>query len=108
MAERFRSVEPKTGRRYWLNTMTAAGQGESRIFRGEKRAPPAGTHWRFSQEKIDDLVREGRIVFTESGMPYIKQYLDESKGRPLQSVWTDVPMSKSGNERTGYATQKPE
>ena len=41
-------------------------------------------------------------------MPYIKQYLDESPGRPLQSIWIDVPMSKSGFERTGYATQKPE
>jgi adenine-specific DNA-methyltransferase len=108
VAERFRSVEPKTGRRFWLNTMTAAGQGEPRLFRGEKRAPPKGTHWRFAQEKINELVREGKIVFTDSGMPYVKQYLDESKGRPLQSVWTDVPMSKSGSERTGYATQKPE
>src|SRR5207245_3806579 len=41
-------------------------------------------------------------------MPYIKQYLDESPGRPLQSIWIDDPMSNSGFERTGYAMQKPE
>ena len=64
--------------------------------------------WRFTQDKIEELERQNRIVVTESGMPYIKQYLDESPGRPLQSIWTDVPMSKSGFERTGYATQKPE
>lgn len=108
--ERFRTVEEGTGRRYWLNTLTAAGgPSRPRRFNGKERMPPPGTHWRFSQERIDALTAENRIVTTaSSGMPYIKQYLDESQGRPLQSVWTDIPMSKSGRERTGYATQKPE
>jgi adenine-specific DNA-methyltransferase len=109
--ERFRSVEEGTGRRYWLNTLTAPAHGrppKPATFFGKKRMPPPGTMWRFTQNKILDLEKQNRIVTTESGMPYIKQYLDESPGRPLQSLWTDVPMSKSGFERTGYATQKPE
>jgi len=109
--ERFRSVEEETGRRYWLNTMTAPGHGrgaQPRDFNGQLRNPPPGTHWRFSQEKIDQLIRENRVVFTDSNMPYIKQYLDDSKGIPLQNIWTDVRPTKSGYERTGFETQKPE
>lgn len=106
--ERFKSVEEGTGRRFWLNTMTAAGQGQAKSFNGELRNPPAGTHWRYGQDKIDLFIADGRIVFSSSGMPYVKQYLDESKGRPAQSIWTDVVPSKSGDERVGYATQKPE
>ncbi len=109
--ERFRSVEEGTGRRYWLNTLTAPAHGrpaKPAVFFGEERFPPAGTMWRFKQEKITELERDGRIEASKSGMPYIKQYLDESEGRPLQNIWTDVPMSKSGFERTRYPTQKPE
>lgn len=108
LEERFRNVEEVTGRRYWLNTATAAGPGPARLFRGELKSPPQGTHWRYSQEKIDALINEGRIVFSKSGMPYVKQYLDESLGRPAQSVWTDIKMTKSGFERLNYSTQKPE
>lgn len=106
--ERFRSVEPDTGRRYWLNTATAAGPGPARLFNGKPRLPPPGTHWRYSQETIDTLVETGKIVFSNSGMPYVKQYLDESPGRPIQSIWADIKMTKSGAERLDYATQKPE
>jgi len=109
--ERFRSVEEGTGRRYWLNTLTAPAHGrpgKPAVFLGKQRTPPPGTMWRFTQERTDQLEKQNRIVVTVSGMPYIKQYLDESKGRPLQNIWSDVPMSKSGFERTGYATQKPE
>jgi adenine-specific DNA-methyltransferase len=106
--ERFKSVEEHSGRRYWLNTATAAGPGPARLFNGVLRNPPQGTHWRYGQEKIDALIAEGRIVFSKSGMPYVKQYLDESLGRPVQSVWTDIKMTKSGFERLDYATQKPE
>jgi adenine-specific DNA-methyltransferase len=106
--ERFRSVEEGTGRRYWLNTMTAAGPGPARSFRGKLRNPPAGTHWRYAQDKIDEFIKIGKIVFSDSGMPYVKQYLDESSGRPAQSIWDDLLPSKSGAELLGYATQKPE
>jgi adenine-specific DNA-methyltransferase len=111
IAERFRSVEEGTGRRFWLNTLTGPAHGSpgvARTFFGVERKPPPGTVWRFTQENIDRLIAENRIVQTGSGMPYIKQYLDESPGRPIQSIWSDIPMSKSGFERLGYDTQKPE
>ena len=95
------------GRLYWRNTMTAAGPGPSRMFRGESMAPPGGTHWRFSQGQIDNMESENRIYYSASGKPYVKSYLDERKGRPLQDAWNDIVMPKSGKERIGYPTQKP-
>ena len=32
----------------------------TRVFRGDSKIPPAGTHWRFGQEQIDRMDREGR------------------------------------------------
>ena len=95
------------GRLYWRNTMTAAGPGPARMFHDEMRDPPPGTHWRCSQIQIDKMETENRIYYSPSGMPYVKSYLDERKGRPLQDIWPDIVMSKSGKERTSYPTQKP-
>ena len=97
------------GRLYWRNTMTGPGNGAGsvRIFRGESKTAPNGNHWRFTQEQIDKMESEQRIYYSVSGMPYVKSYLDERKGRPAQDIWTDIVMSKSGKERTGYPTQKP-
>lgn len=50
----------------------------------------------------------GRLVYTNSGMPRFKRYLDESKGSPVTSVWTDIPpVNSQAQERLGYPTQKP-
>jgi len=106
--ERYRYQEEKTGQVFWLNTMTAAGPGPARRFRGEMLDPPSGTHWRFGQEKIDQMEAEGRIYYSANGIPYVKSYLDEQRGKPVQNIWTDIRMTKSGAERLGYPTQKPE
>ena len=38
-----------------------------------------------------------------------KRYLDESKGVPLTSVWTDIDLIRGhSKEKIGYPTQKPE
>jgi adenine-specific DNA-methyltransferase len=43
-------------------------------------------------------------------MPYMRRYLDESKGVPLQDIWDDIQMLRgiNGEERLGYPSQKPE
>src|SRR5208282_3538033 len=44
-----------------------------------------------------------------SKRPRLKRYLDETKGRLLDSVWTDVnPVNSQASERLNYRTQKPE
>ncbi|MHB8619661.1 MAG: DNA methyltransferase [Chloroflexota bacterium] len=89
--------------------MSASGPGPARNFNGKLIAPPPGTHWRFSQDRIDELLESGLILFTSTGQPNFKRYLDESRGSALQSIWTDVnPVNSQAVERLNYPTQKPE
>jgi adenine-specific DNA-methyltransferase len=99
----------KDGRQFRWDNATAAGTGPARRFFSKLIAPPAGTHWRWSQENIDRLIEEGRIELTSKGMPQYKRYLDEMTGKVVQSVWTDIhPVNSQAKEDTKYATQKPE
>ena len=97
------------GRRYELADISAAGPGPARYFFGTLLEPPLGTHWRWSQERIDQLCKENRIVMTSGGRPRYKRYLDGQSGKVVQSVWTDIPpVNSQAKEDTKYATQKPE
>ncbi|UPJ49640.1 site-specific DNA-methyltransferase [Bradyrhizobium sp. 200] len=65
--------------------------------------------WRWTKDKMQDLERSGRLVYTKNGVPEYKRYLDESEGVTLQSVWTNIPpVNSQAMEDTGYDTQKPE
>ncbi|HEY6769130.1 MAG TPA: site-specific DNA-methyltransferase [Candidatus Sulfotelmatobacter sp.] len=102
-------VEEKTGRRYGLWDFTQAGTGAARRFGKKVLEPPAGKHWIWSQDRIDQGFDEGRIVFTSSGTPRLKRYLDEAKGNFVEDIWTDIfDVNAVANERLGYPTQKPE
>ena len=53
--------------------------------------PPRGTYWRYSREKLDDLIRENRIWFGSDGdgVPAVKRFLSEVKeGRVPQTLWS--------------------
>ncbi|MBE9582656.1 MAG: site-specific DNA-methyltransferase, partial [Proteobacteria bacterium] len=97
------------GRRYTLDNLTAAGAGPVRVFWGKELEPPAGAHWRYSQEKIDQLCQQGLIVMTANDRPRFKRYLDTLKGRIVDGLWTDIPpINSQALEALGYPTQKPE
>ncbi len=65
--------------------------------------------WRWTKEKMHALHDAGRLIYTKSGVPEYKRYLDESEGVALQSVWTDInPVNSQAREDTDYPTQKPE
>ncbi len=99
----------ESGRKYQLTSLAATGPGPSRRFGDIELNPPSGNHWRYSQENIDRLMTEGRIVFTSKKTPRYKRYLDEMKGPALQSVWDDIRgVNSQAVEDTKYATQKPE
>jgi hypothetical protein len=55
---------------------------------------------------MEQFEREGRLVYTKSGMPQYKRYLDEMPGIPLQDLWVDI-KPPSSKERLQYPTQKP-
>ncbi|MCE9585094.1 site-specific DNA-methyltransferase [Candidatus Nomurabacteria bacterium] len=105
--ERFTMQDPD-GRRFYPNVMTGKGSGPARIFRGVLLTPSKGRHWTYTQDGIDELEKQNRIYYTKEGTPCLKQYLDEYLGRPVQNLWSDIFMTKSGSELLGYPTQKPE
>ena len=98
------------GRRWNYDNLTASKPGGDTSYEFNGVRPPKGRYWAYSRAKMDALLAEGRIVFKGSGMPYLKRYLDESKGVPLQDLWADISMLRAwggGGERLGYPTQKP-
>ena len=96
-------------RPYQLVAAHGSGQGPARRFEDRLLEPPAGRHWAWEQDRIDQLMAAGRIVFTRTGMPRYKRYLDDTPGKPLADVWTDIfPVNSQAHERLGYPTQKPE
>lgn len=97
------------GRLYWKEDATGAGDGPPRRFGDRLIAPPAGRHWRWIQETIDDYWSRGRFVLTKTGKPEFKRYLDEQEGEPVPDVWDDIKrINQVADERIGYPTQKPE
>ncbi|MEG3937152.1 DNA methyltransferase [Microcoleus sp. S36b_A3] len=95
------------GRRYQLDNLTGPG--------GEAKGNPyyevmgVKRYWRYSQEKMNQLIAEGRVIQTKPGtVPRYKRYLDEMSGTPLQNIWDDIkPIQSQSAERLGYPTQKP-
>ena len=59
---------------------------------------------------MERLFAEGRIEIPKNAesRPRLRRFLDESKGVPVGSVWTDIsPMNSQAKDDTGYSTQKP-
>lgn len=102
----YKYVDPE-GRRYRLGDLTGPG--------GAAKGNPAyevlgvTRYWRYSREKMEELIAGGRVVQTKPGnVPQYKRYLDEMPGVPLQSIWDDIPpIGAQAAERLGYPTQKP-
>ncbi|MCG2740780.1 MAG: site-specific DNA-methyltransferase [Syntrophaceae bacterium] len=99
----------ENGRSNRLVTLSAAGSGPARYFGDRLLDPPRGRHWAWSQERINEGLKSGKIVFASTGQPNIKQYLDETKGTVIQSIWDDIqPVNPVSHELLPYPTQKPE
>ncbi len=103
----YRHVETGTGRRYRLVSMIGPG-GASK---GNPQYEVMGVtrYWRYSREKMQELINQGLVVQTKTGtVPNRKYYLDEGKGVSVQALWDDIAsLQASSGERLGYPTQKP-
>lgn len=102
---RFKNVDPD-GRRWQDGPITAkglSGGGYEYTYKDVKGL------WRCPISTMEKLDREGELYFTKKGGIRVKRYLDEDKGIPLQTIWTDIYATNSqAIERIGYPTQKPE
>ncbi len=71
---------------------------------------------KYIEERFSFTDEQGRRyrVRTRGGGKVERQYLDESKGVPLSTVWSDIKQTyamhlvKRAAEETGFQTQKPE
>jgi DNA modification methylase len=65
--------------------------------------------WNCPQETLIRYDNEGKLYYTKNGKIRLKRYLDELKGVPCQTVWTDIfSVNSQAKEKIGYPTQKPE
>ena len=101
---RFRHKDPD-GRSYTDDNLTAkglSGGGYEYEYKG------ARSLWRVPLETMRRLDTEDRLHFTNRGGIRLKRYLDETRGRPLQALWSDInAINSQARERIGYPTQKP-
>ena len=105
----YRNIEPGTGRRFRKGDLTAARPGGDTSYEWKGVKPYKGRYWAYSRAKMEEFEAAGRLVYTRTGMPEFKRYLDEMPGRPCQDVWDDIPpINSQAAERLGYPTQKPE
>jgi site-specific DNA-methyltransferase (adenine-specific) len=65
--------------------------------------------WRWTKERMQEAYENGIVVQPSPGaVPRMKRYLDEQEGRPIDTVWMDIPpINSQAKERLGYPTQKP-
>ena len=107
------NVEPGTGRRYRKGDLTAGKPGGDTLYEwtgpdGRIVRPYKGRYWAYTKENMAEFERQGRLIYTKSGMPEYKRYLDDNPGTPVQDIWDDIPpINSQANERLGWATQKP-
>jgi site-specific DNA-methyltransferase (adenine-specific) len=108
--ERFyRYVEPETGRRYTLDNLLNPHKERPNLT--YEFPPGSGTVrvWRWTQERMMEAWKEGRVVIAEGGVARYKRYLDEMSGTSIKDLWCDIEhLHGSSREYLGYQTQKPE
>jgi DNA modification methylase len=104
----YRFIEEGSGRHFRKGDLTGAKPGGDTSYEWKGVYPYKGRYWAYSREKMEEFDAAGQLIYTKSGMPELKRYLDEMPGVPLQDLWTDIdPINAQANERLGYPTQKP-
>ena len=97
------------GRKYQLDNLTSPNPRPNMTYEWMGHPPPE-KGWRYSKDAMQQLHDAGRIWYPKdkSKRPRLIRYLDEGKGVPLRSIWTDInPVNSQADERSEYPTQKP-
>jgi DNA modification methylase len=99
------------GRKYRLHQIErnpALGMRENLKYEYNGYLPRYG--WMVEKQKLELMDQKGMLVWTRTGKPQRKIYLDEnSEGQPIHDIWDDVSaVGSQSKEKTDYPTQKPE
>lgn len=85
--------------------LTSGIISETQLYEWKGIKPRLNRCWMFSIEKMQELDADHRIYYSTNKIPYLKTYLTENEGIPIQDLWLDIqPITKSPI----YPTQKPE
>ena len=102
-------IIPAGARRYSISDLSSPNPRPNLMYEYKGYPyPPKG--WRVNLEKMEQLDREGRLLFpsSKSGRIVKKKYLDEQEGIVTGDIWTDITQLRAqDSERMGYPTQKP-
>lgn len=108
MIEEYPYIDEATGRRYKKVPVHAPGvrNGDTgKEWRG--KMPPAGKHWQYTPDKLDELDAAGEIYWSPTGNPRRKVFCNPSKGIPIQDIWLNYRDSiNQAQKTTGYPTEK--
>lgn len=88
---------------FWRHLDDSSGirHPRERDFFGKIMLPPPGKHWKFSQERINQMIHDGKLRLNpDTGRP--EYWVEESTHTPLDSNWTDIP---GYSFTTGYPTE---
>ncbi|MHA1920366.1 MAG: DNA methyltransferase [Promethearchaeota archaeon] len=89
----FRQMSEKR-KGFWRHMGDSAGSGSSKIFFGLELKPPEGKHWKYSQNNINKLINEGKLILECKKCKYKH---DKTKGE-----WTKCPICNENNPQPKY------
>ncbi len=103
---KFRYTEEGSGRQYMMDNVQNPNPDRPNLtyeWNGVTKV------WRWTKDRMQQMEEAGRLVYSKTGVPYYKRYLDEMPGATITDTWTDIaPINSQAKERLGYQTQKPE
>lgn len=108
IATNFKYID-ESGRRYASDNLRSPNPRPNLVY-DYKGYKPHPNGWTVSLEKMQELDRQGRLIFPKEpdGRIRVKKYLDEMSGVVLGNNWDDISaISSQAQERLGYPTQKP-
>ena len=84
---------------------------------GEKVLPPVGRSWRYTKEKLEELLKDDRIYWSKNGLPSLKRFLSDVKGLVPSSIFSGFEVGFTDtakkeilklNNQDVFDTPKPE
>ncbi len=105
LTEKFAYLNPfklKRAKRegFWRHMGDSSGQGTAKIFFGKELDPPPGKHWKYSQERINELIENEKLILVCMNCGYIH---NKTKG-----LWKGCPECGKDNPQPKYWTKESE
>ena len=92
------SVLPEGSRRfadYSVSSQTGGSANYAYKFEGRTYLPPGDRGWAASQDGLNRLTKQGRLLPLGKTLCYIR-YADDFPGQAITNLWTDTAGSRSG------------